>query len=54
MNFMFRLLGRFRKTPAATAVTEDLFEARLRRMRGRNRLAPKGSPFRSQRSHPAT
>lgn len=48
MSFFNKLIGRFRKTTPApqTAVAEDMFDIRLRKMQGRQRLAPQSAVFR--------
>ncbi len=47
MSFFNKLIGRFRKSPVpSTAAAEDMFEIRLRKMQGRQRLAPQTAVFR--------
>lgn len=54
MSFVTRLIQMFRKDPAAqdTAV-DDLFDIRIRKMQGRQRMAPQATPFKNSRLHQA-
>jgi hypothetical protein len=54
MSFVTRMIQMFRKTPATQEATmDDLFDIRIRKMQGRQRLAPRTTPFRNSRLHSA-
>ncbi|PTX49860.1 hypothetical protein IQ03_01404 [Gemmobacter caeni] len=54
MSFVTRMIQMFRKTPATQEATmDDLFDIRIRKMQGRQRLAPRATPFRNSRLHSA-